>query len=539
MNFNSLQYPYMSKRTTVMARKGVVASSQYLASQAGLEILKKGGNAIDAAVACAACLTVTEPTSNGLGGDAFALIWYQNKLYGLNSSGAAPYSLHREALSSMGLTQIPLYGLIPVTVPGAPAAWAEVIHRFGKLSLPEVLQPAIQYADEGYPVSPVVSENWNYYLKIFEKEAKGTVFDAWFQMFAPHDRAPLPGEIWRSPDLARTLKIIAESKAQSFYQGDLAEKISTFSKNNGGFLAIDDLSRYRPEWVEPLKIDYDGYSIWELPPNGHGIVVLMALNILKNLHHIDLDSLDEKEREHIAVEAIKLAFKEGFTHIGDPRYSSIPVAQLLSDDHARMLGRKISNRVYQQQIKPSNKGGTVYLATADEEGNMVSFIQSNYTGFGSGVVVPGTGIALHNRGNSFNLTHGHPNCLEPGKRPYHTIIPGFITKDSQAIGPFGVMGAMMQPQGHLQVILNMIHSKLNPQSALDKPRWQWIKDNTILVEKEYSVNKVNYLRALGHDVQVSEQTATFGRGQIIWRDEKTGVYIAGTEPRADSVIACY
>lgn len=537
MNFSLTEYPFPSQRTAMVAQKGVVASSQYLASQAGLEILKKGGNVVDAAVACAACLTVTEPTSNGIGGDAFALVWFNNRLYGLNSSGPAPRSLQRSLLVNGGMTAIPLYGWTPVTVPGIPAAWKELVDKFGRLPLSQVLQPAINYAEYGYPVSPVVSLNWQNYFNLYQKELKGKVFEEWFRVFAPQGRAPLAGEVWRSPEMARTLALIAETNAESFYRGELAEKICSWSKANDGYLNRDDLENFQPEWVDPLGVNYYGYTVWELPPNGHGIVVLMALQILKQLD-IDWRSAG-KDTTHYVLEALKLAFEQGFAHIGDPKTTDIPLNHLLSREHARKLSARISKKASLPKKPPSLKGGTVYLAAADQDGNMVSYIQSNYTGFGSGIVVPGTGIALHNRGNCFNLLEGHPNCLEPGKRPYHTIIPGFLTKNSQAIGPFGVMGAMMQPQGHLQVLLNLINFNLNPQAALDAPRWQWIQENTVHVEEKFNKDAVHYLNGLGHQVQISDNTASFGRGQIIWRDEITKIYISGAEPRADSSIACY
>ena len=529
-------YPYPSKRTTVYANNGVVASSQYLASQAGLEILKKGGNAIDAAIACAACLTVTEPTSNGIGGDAFALVWFNNKLHGLNASGPSPSTISRQSLLNKGLSEVPKYGWLPVTVPGVPSAWQELAVKFGELPLSQSLQPAIDYAYNGYPVSAVVSENWNIALQNYLVQLKDSMFAEWFRTFTIQGKAPKPGEIWRSTEIAETLIKIAETNAESFYTGDLAEKICSFSKANGGFLSLSDLAAYKPEWVDPLCIDYKGYTIWELPPNGHGLIVLLALNILNNF---DLQNCSTSQSTHYIIEALKLAFSDGLNEIGDPKFSKPRITDLLSDSYAAQRSKLITGKALVPEPGYRFSGGTVYLATADKYGNMVSYIQSNYTGFGSGLVVPGTGIALHNRGSSFNLLPDHPNCLEGGKRPYHTIIPGFITRDSKAIGPFGVMGAMMQPQGHIQVITNLIDKKLNPQSSLDAPRWQWLDNTSLIVERGFPTDIMHNLKQMDHLIKVSDDTALFGRGQIIWKDPVSNVYISGTEPRCDSLIACW
>jgi len=535
MNFNFLEYPYASRRTAVFASNGVVATSQYLAAQAGLDILRKGGNAIDAAIAVAACLTVTEPTSNGIGGDAFAIVWTNNQLYGLNASGPAPQLINKHTIYKSGYTQIPRHGWIPVTVPGIPAAWRELSVKFGKLPFSKLLEPAITYAEKGYPVSPVVSYNWNLCYQQYRKDLKDTIFQEWFKIFAPSGHAPKPGELWSSPDHARTLTSIAESNAQSFYTGDIAERMIDFSQKTGGYLLKEDLENYKPEWVNPISINYRGYDIWELPPNGHGLIVLLALNILEGF---DIDELGYAIFCHKLIEAIKLAFADGFKYIADPDYMNISLPFLLSKEYADKRRKLITDKALPPERVNPECGGTVYLATADSEGNMVSYIQSNYTGFGSGLVVPGTGIALHNRGCCFTLEDNHPNCLMPGKRPYHTIIPGFITRNNQAIGPFGVMGALMQPQGHVQVITNMIDRKLNPQATLDAPRWQWTKDNSILVESSFPEEIVNFLKSLEHNVIVSSETASFGRGQIIWKNENN-VLSAGTEPRADSLIACW
>ncbi|HHX95078.1 MAG TPA: gamma-glutamyltransferase family protein [Clostridia bacterium] len=535
MKFDLTDYPYSSQRRSVYARNGMVATSQPLAAQAGLEILKKGGNAIDAAVGTAACLTVVEPTSNGIGGDAFALVWTQGKLYGLNSSGPAPEALSLNVLEGLGIKEIPKYGWIPVTVPGAPAAWQELSSRFGRLPLTEVLDPAIRYAEEGFPVSPTVALLWKRAHKNFTKSLQGPEFKHWFETFTPKGRAPEVGEIWSSKGHAETLMSIAETKAQSFYRGDIAEKIDRFSREFGGYLRKKDLENFQPEWVEPISINYRGYDVWEIPPNGHGLVALMALNILKGF---DFEFKESPETYHKQIEAMKLAFVDGLKYIADPAHMSTRVEDLLSDAYAEERRRLIGKEALQPEPGTPPKGGTVYLAAADGEGNMVSYIQSNYMGFGSGLVVPGTGISLHNRGNNFSLDPSSDNVLKPGKRPYHTIIPGFLTKDGQAVGPFGVMGGFMQPQGHVQVVMNTVDFGLNPQAALDSPRWQWKKGKTVEIEHSFKKYIAGCLKEAGHDIQYNVDSSGFGRGQIIWRTE-SGVLIGGSEPRTDGVAASW
>ncbi|MFA6808929.1 MAG: gamma-glutamyltransferase family protein [Eubacteriales bacterium] len=535
MDFNYFNYPFNSQRNVVFAQNGIVATSQYLAAEAGLEILKIGGNAVDAAIATAACLTVTEPTSNGIGGDAFAIIWMNNSMYGLNSSGPAPKNLNISKVKDMGHTSIPQYGWVPVTVPGIPAAWGELSAKFGSLSLTKVLEPAINYAQNGFPVSTVVSYNWNKIAKLYKETLKDSIYKEWFNIFTSDGNAPNPGDIWRSSDLAETLCSIAKSNGKSFYSGNLAEKIIDFSNKTGGFLNNIDLEEYQPEWVTPISINYRGYDIWELPPNGQGLVALLALNILNKF---DLEKATDNELIHKQIEAIKLGFADGFKYIADPKYMQIDLTTILSDNYSQEKAKQISNFANKPEKINPYSGGTVYLATADKFGNMVSYIQSNYRGFGSGLVVPGTGIALHNRGCGFTLDPNHPNCLSPGKRPYHTIIPGFITKDNKPIGPFGVMGALMQPQGHVQVISNLLDKKLNQQASLDKPRWQWTRENHILVEDIFESKSLSYLKSHGHNISISTDTTSFGRGQIIWKNSND-IYVAGTEPRADSTAASW
>lgn len=531
-----LHYPYPSRRMVTFAANGMVATSQPLAAQAGLDILKKGGNAIDAAIATAACLTVVEPTSNGIGGDAFAIVWTNGKLYGLNASGYSPKSISLEAVKERGYTEIPEHGWIPVTVPGAPAAWAALSKRFGKLPLTEVLKPAIEYAENGYPVSPTLGKYWQAAFQTYKKTLKGPEFASWFATFAPNGRAPKIGEIWASKAHAKTLRFIAETNAESFYRGELAEKIAAYSKQYNGFLDIDDLAEYEVEWVEPISVHYRGYDVWEIPPNGQGLVALMALNIMKGFA---VPEAPTAETYHRQIEAMKLAFADGQAYITDRKHMEHRVEELLSKPFAEMRRALIGEEALLPKPGTPPKGGTVYLAAADGDGNMVSFIQSNYMGFGSGLVVPDTGIALQNRGHNFSFDENHVNRLVPRKKPYHTIIPGFLTKGNEPVGPFGVMGGFMQPQGHLQVVMNTIDFHLNPQAALDAPRWQWVEGKKVLIEHHFPHHIAQVLERKGHEIHVSLDPGTFGRGQIIWRDPNTGVLVGGTEPRTDGAIAAW
>lgn len=528
--------PFYSKRAPVFGSRGMVATAQPLAAQAGLEILKKGGNAIDAAIATAACLTVVEPTSNGIGSDAFAIIYTGGKLYGLNASGTAPALISIDAVRRRGFTAMPAYGFEPVIVPGAPAAWAACSARFGKLSLAEVMEPAVDYAENGYPLSAGLAKYWRIAYRKFKGQFHQPMFEHWFRSFAPDGRPPAAGELWHSSAHADTLRKIAATKAEAFYKGDLADQIDRFSRENGGFIRKSDLETYRPQWVTPVSVNYRGYDVWELPPNGQGIVALMALNLLKQL---DYPTVDRLANVHRQIEALKLAFSDGKKYITDPRAMTADVSWLLSDDYARRRSQLIGRTALDPLPGSLPKGGTVYLATADANGNMVSFIQSNYMGFGSGLVVPGTGIALQNRGHTFSLNPAAANALAPGKRTYHTIIPGFLTKDGQPVGPFGVMGGFMQPQGHLQVLTNMLDFHLHPQAALDAQRWQWIRGKEILVEPTFPQHIAQALARRGHDIHVAADSASFGRGQIIWRSDQTGVLVGGTESRADGVVAAW
>ncbi|MCF7889983.1 gamma-glutamyltransferase family protein [Candidatus Bipolaricaulota bacterium] len=509
----------------------MVATSQPLAAQAGMRILRKGGNAVDAAVATAAGLTVLEPTSNGIGGDAFAQVWINGELYGINGSGPAPEDISRDALKERGLEEVPRFGWEPVTVPGAPATWRELTRRFGKLSLEESLKPAVEYAETGYPIQPTLGKYWRNAYEVFS-ELDGEEFESWAETFAPDGHAPEVGEIWSSSDHAETLKSIAMTGAESFYEGKLAERIDRFSRNTGGYIRKRDLASYSPEWVEPMKVDYQDYEVWELPPNGQGLVALIALNILREL---DCRKSKEVEAYHEEIEALKLAFVDGKKYITDPDYMGEDPADFLTSQYGRSRGGQIGSRA--GEFAPGSPGeeGTVYLATADGDGNMVSFIQSNYAGFGSGIVIPETGIALQNRGNLFSLDEEDYNQLEGGKRPYHTIIPGFLTREGSPVGPFGVMGGYMQPQGHLQVLTDIIERGLNPQAALDAPRWRWVEGKKLEVESSFPDHMIGELKRKGHEITVAADSGKFGRGQFIWKDGDT--FFGATEPRTDGHVA--
>lgn len=536
MNVDYLYHPYQCHRNTVIAKKGMVATSQPLAAQAGLEILKKGGNAIDAAIAAAAALTVVEPTSNGIGGDAFALVWVKGELHGLNASGPAPQSISIKAVKEQGHESIPAYGVLPITVPGAPSAWSELSKRFGKLPLSDVLAPAIRYAEEGYPISPVLGMYWSMaYLK-FKELLQADEYQAWFDTFAPDGKPPAIGEMWSSQGHAQTLRSIAETHGESFYRGEIAEKIAGYIQKYNGYLSKEDLAAYKAEWVKPISVHYKGYDVWEIPPNGQGLVALMALNILKGF---DVNEKETVDTYHKQIESMKLAYTDGKAFITEESEMPHTVEELLSEEYARMRRELIGETAIDPEPLKPPSGGTVYLAAADEEGNMVSFIQSNYMDFGSGIVIPGTGINLQNRGHDFSLDSAHPNSLQPGKKTYHTIIPGFLTKNNEAVGPFGVMGGYMQPQGHLQVLSNTIDYHLHPQAALDAARWQWMEGKKVMVEPGFPNHVAQALARRGHEIQVAIDTNNFGRGQIIWRNPDTGVLFGGTESRTDGAIAVW
>ncbi len=538
MQFDSLFQNYPSNRYLITAKNGMVATGSNLASAAGLEILRKGGNAVDAAVATAAALTVVEPTANGIGSDAFALVWLKDKLYGLNGSGFSPAAVDVEEIKAKSEDgKMPKFGWTPVTVPGAPKAWAALVKRFGKLSLAEDLAPAIRYAEEGYPLSPVLSKMFenatNKFAKLFEGQSE---YDEWFKTFTKEGRKAYGfGEIIKLPNHGKTLRLIGESDADAFYKGEIAQKIDEQSRRDGGYIRKEDLEAFDVSWVEPISVNYRGYDVYEIPPNGQGIVALMALNILKEgkfTHREDVNTF------HQQFEAMKMAFADGMHYVTDPNYMGLDYHDLIKAEYGKMRFAEIGEMAADPKVGEPPKSGTVYLCTADGEGNMVSMIQSNYMGFGSGIVVEGYGVSLQNRGADFSLDEKHYNYLKPRKKTYHTIIPGFLCKDGKAVGPFGVMGGYMQPQGHVQVVTNMIDFHMNPQMALDAPRWQWMSGKKFTVEPTFDKAIIQQLQAKGHEIEIATSGLPFGRGQIIVRLDN-GVLVGGTESRTDSNIACF
>lgn len=536
MMFNTVDQPYQLSRYSVAAQHGMVCSSSALASSAGLEILKKGGNAVDAAIATAAVLTVVEPVSNGLGGDAFAIVWMKDKLYGLNASGCSPQSISIEKVKQKGYEKIPKHGWIPVTVPGQPKAWAALSKRFGKLSLEEVLQPAIHYAEQGYPVSAVVSVLWDKYVKKDSVEFKNNpIFDEWFKTFTNNDEPYHFGEIVKFKNHAKTLKLIGKTYAEAFYSGEIADKIDAQSRRDGGFLRKEDLMKYDVEWVDPIQVNYKGYDVWEIPPNGQGIVALMTLNILKHFNFTEREGIDTV---HHQFEAIKMAFQDAYATITDLSEMQVDYHYYISEEYGKKRAMEIQEKANQPIPVEPPKSGTVYLCTADDEGNMVSYIQSNYMDFGSGIVIEDYGIALQNRGYDFSLNETDINALKPWKKSYHTIIPGFLTKNGKAVGPFGVMGGYMQPQGHVQVLMNLIDFHLNPQMCLDAPRWQWKEGLRFDVEPDYPNHLIEQLKEKGHEIHIAENKYSFGRAEMILKMDN-GVYVGACESRTDGSVASY
>ena len=540
-DFNPMKYAYPSRRSVIYAHRAMACTSVPLGAQVGLEVMKAGGNAMDAAVAMAAAMPLLEPTGNGLGSDCFALIWSRRdkKLYGLNASGVAPLALSPEKVREKGFSSMPREGWLPVMVPGAPAGWAEIHRRFGTKPLRELFAPAIRYAREGSPVPVTVAVQWAADARRIGRamERDSAVHKYWWQSFMKSDGTPYAaGDLFRWNAYADTLEELADTDCESYYRGALMERIVAFSRATGGYFSEEDFRGYHPEWVEPITAAYKGYTVCEIPPNGHGITALMALNILKGL---DLPAERENaETYHKILEAIKLAFADAKTYVADPRYMRRQVSELLSEEYAAKRRALIGETALLPAAGDPRSGGTIYLCTADSEGNMVSFIQSNFTAFGAGVAIPGTGISLQNRGLNFSLDPDSDNCLAGGKKSYHTIIPGFLMKDGDAVGPFGVMGGFMQPQGHVQVIVNTVDYHMNPQECLDAPRMQWTGERHIQLEREVPAHIGLELAGRGHEVEILNRNLSMGRGQIIWRMEN-GVYAGGTEPRCDGAIAAW
>ncbi|UCD69863.1 MAG: gamma-glutamyltransferase family protein [Betaproteobacteria bacterium] len=521
--------PYNSRRSPVLACNAV-ATTQPLAAQAGLRMLLTGGNAVDAAVATAIALTVVEPTMNGIGSDAFAIVCDGNELHGLNASGHSPRQWN--AARFAGHTQMPTEGWDCVTVPGVVSAWASLSEKFGKLPFAQLFEPAVEYAESGYALSPIVAAQWAKQAPRL-KEQPGFA-----ETFLFNGRVPTVGERVRLPDHARTLQEIAASHGDAFYRGELADKIAADSARHGGAMTIEDLASHSAEWINPIRSHYRALTLHELPPNGQGIAALMACEIL---NHFDLSGLQPESAEavHLQVEAMKLALADVYRYVTDPEAMQIPVSDLRDPAYLRKRAGLIDLR----QAKPFAHGlpgqaETVYLTAADACGMMVSFIQSNYMGFGSGVVVPGTGISLHNRGASFQLQPDHPNCVAGGKRPLHTIIPGFVTHGEHPLMSFGVMGADMQAQGHLQMMVRTADFMQNPQATADAPRWKTSADQTLLIESTYGERVLKALADLGHKVvEMPYGSQDFGAAQLI-RKLPFG-YAAASEPRRDGQAVGY
>jgi gamma-glutamyltranspeptidase/glutathione hydrolase len=513
-------------RKPVYAPRGVCATSQPLAAAAGAQVLRSGGNAVDAAIAAAAALTVVQPGSNDIGGDLFAIVWDGQRLHGLNGSGRAPAALTPEAVRAGPGGRMPEHGWPAVTVPGAPAGWRDLHDRFGSRPFADLFADAISYAEYGYPVSPAVAHGWTIAVDRYARLA-GPEFTEWGRVWTIDGQAPRPGQRWRNPAGARTLRLIADSRAAAFYHGEIAAALVGHSGRTGGFLATEDLAGHRSSWVEPIAGTYRGHQVWELPPNGQGVAALLALQILDGL---DRSGASEEERRHAEIEAMKLAFADAHAYVADPDLVEVPTTGLLRQEYAERRRAEIGPTAAEPKPGDPARGGTVYLCTADPDGMMVSLIQSNFQGFGSFVALPGYGFGLQNRGAGFSLDPDHPNVLAPGKRPFHTIIPGFLTRDREPVGPFGVMGGHMQPQGHLQLMVRTLEEQLDPQAALDAPRWFWPAGRRVHAEPEFGDAVLAGLRARGHEVVTG--AAFFGYGQAIWRLPEGG-YIAGSEPRAD------
>jgi gamma-glutamyltranspeptidase/glutathione hydrolase len=537
-------------RSEVIATHGMAATSHPLVSQIALDVLKRGGTAVDAAIAANAAIGLMEPTGNGVGGDLFAIVWdaKTKKLHGLNASGRSPKSLTlgklKSELAKLEMKSIPPRGPLPVSVPGTVDGWFELHGRFGRIPMKELLQPAIDYARNGFPVTEVIAEGWARNAQLLKQ------YPNFSETFMPNGRAPAKGEVFRNPLLANTLAAIAEGGRDAFYKGDIAQRIEKYLRANGGYLTADDLASHASEWVEPASTNYRGYDVWELPPNTQGIAALQMLNILEAY---DLKSMGYGSAEylHLFVEAKKLAFEDRARYYADPAFAKIPLQALLSKEYAarqRTLITPKAAREHAPDPKALEQGDTIYMTVADTAGNMVSLIQSNYRGMGSGMTPDGCGFILQDRGELFSLTPGHANVYAPGKRPFHTIIPAFVTKDGKPWLSFGVMGGAMQPQGHVQIVVNLIDFGMNLQEAGDVPRVRhdgsseptgerMTDGGEIVLEQGHSADVVKALEARGHKVKVAND-GDFGGYQAILRNAD-GVYFGASESRKDGAAQGY
>jgi len=530
MNFN-FDNPYTSTRIPLFARN-VVSTSHPLAAQAGLRMMLKGGNAVDAAIAAAAAMTIVEPVSNGLGSDSFCILWDGKELHGLNASGRAPEAWTPDYFKRKygdNTNTPPKRGMDSVTVPGAVSSWVSMSERFGKLPFADLMEPAIEIAERGYLLPPVVQQKW----AAATGELQG--MPGFAQSFLPWGRAPQVGELFQFKAAAKALRAIGASKGQAYYGGEIAHALEKFSKQNGGSLTVKDFANYKPEWVKPIGKDYRGYTLHEIPPNGQGIAALIALGILDKFDVASLP-VDGADSQHLQIEAMKLAFADVYKYVAEPSSMDVTVDQMLDDAYLASRAKLIDMKKA-QDFGAGNpvKGGTIYLTAADENGMMVSFIQSNYMGFGSGCVEPEFGVSLQNRGHGFSLDAGI-NQVAPGKRPFHTIIPAFLTKDGQPVMSYGVMGANMQPQGHMQTLVRMLDYGQNPQAACDAPRWRYNAGLEINVEAAMNADTVQTLSERGHRTEViNDSYQDFGAGQFIWRagDPKVEGYVVASDPRRD------
>lgn len=532
-------------RSEVIAQHGMACTSQPLATQAALDILKAGGNAIDAAIAANAVLGLVEPTGNGMGGDLFAIVWdaKTQKLYGLNASGRSPYDLNLQYFIDHGITKVPSHGPLSVSVPGCVDGWFELNKKFGKLPMTDILKPAITYASEGFPLTEVIAYYWNSNSKVLEK------YNGFKEIFMPNGKAPAKGEVFKNPYLAATLEKVAKGGRDAFYKGEIAQKIVDYVRAEGGFLSMRDFQDHHSDWIEPVSTNYRGYDVWELPPNGQGIAVLQILNVLEN-YDIKSMGFGSTEYIHTFVEAKKLAFEDRAKFYADPEFNKLPIKGLISKEYARERNKLINPNRAAKIYPPGNPehGNTIYLTTADKDGNMVSLIQSNYRGMGSGMTPGKLGFILQDRGEMFSLDPNHMNKFEPHKRPFHTIIPAFITKDGKPFISFGLMGGSMQPQGHVQIVVNLIDFGMNLQEAGDAPRIchegsseptdeKMTDGGIVYLESGFDYKTVRELLGKGHAIQYTN--GIYGGYQAIMWDDKNKVYFGASESRKDGQAAGY